>query len=167
MSPNRTFSRQSGISMVEALVALVVLSIGMLGIASLYVSSLQAGRTALLRTQAVNLVNDMMDRIRSNTAGRKGYDLSEIDEPAEQDCVASEKDTNCTPAQLAEDDLAKWILSIDDLLPGANEDVDVTLGGGAAKYSPDTYVVSVSWQEPGDTDMLTYSTTLSIIPVEP
>ena len=56
----------SGFSIVEALVALVVLSVGMLGIAALYVESLRAGRTAVYRTQAVNLAADMADRIRAN-----------------------------------------------------------------------------------------------------
>ena len=55
MSP-RIRQAQRGITMVESLVALVVLSIGLLGIASLYVTSLRTGRTALIRTQAVSLV---------------------------------------------------------------------------------------------------------------
>ena len=55
-----------GITMVESLVALVVTSVGMLGIAGLYVTGIKAGRSALLRTQAVNLASDMADRIRAN-----------------------------------------------------------------------------------------------------
>ena len=43
---------QSGFTMVEVLVALVVLAIGLLGIAALYLNSLQAGRTAVYRTEA-------------------------------------------------------------------------------------------------------------------
>ena len=55
--------RERGITMVESLVALVILSVGMLGIAGLYVTGIKAGRSALLRTQAVNLASDMADRI--------------------------------------------------------------------------------------------------------
>ena len=44
---------QRGFSLVEAMVAMVVLSIGMLGIAALYVESLRSGTSALLRSQAV------------------------------------------------------------------------------------------------------------------
>jgi type IV pilus modification protein PilV len=58
--------RQRGFTMVETLVALVVLAIGLLGIAALYLDSLRAGRTAIYRTQAVNLSADLADRIRSN-----------------------------------------------------------------------------------------------------
>jgi type IV pilus modification protein PilV len=59
-------ARSGGFSIVEALVALVVLSVGMLGIAALYVESLRAGRSAVYHTQAVNLAADMADRIRAN-----------------------------------------------------------------------------------------------------
>ena len=57
---------QSGFGLVEALVALVVVSVGMIGIAVLYGQGLGASRTALYRTQAVILASDMADRIRLN-----------------------------------------------------------------------------------------------------
>ena len=47
--------RLLGFSLIEALVALVVLSVGMIGIAALYGQGLGAARTALYRTIAVNL----------------------------------------------------------------------------------------------------------------
>ena len=59
-------TRQRGISMVEALVALVVIAVGMLGIAGLYLSSLQASRSAKLRSYAVELASSIADRIRAN-----------------------------------------------------------------------------------------------------
>ena len=67
---------QRGVSLVEALVALVVMSIGMLGIAALYIESVKANRGALLRTQAVALVLDMADRIRANRLARGTYALA-------------------------------------------------------------------------------------------
>src|SRR5690606_1731695 len=62
-----------GFSLLEAMVALVVLSVGMLGIAALHGQSLAASRTAQLRTQAVNLAGDMADRIRVNRLGAAAY----------------------------------------------------------------------------------------------
>jgi Tfp pilus assembly protein PilV len=53
-------------SLVEVLVALVVLSIGLLGIAQVLINGMRTSHAALLRTQAVNLVADMADRIRAN-----------------------------------------------------------------------------------------------------
>ena len=70
MSMYRTrTSMQLGFSLIEAMVALVVVSVGMIGIAGLYGQGLSAGRTALYRTQAVNLAADMADRIRVNRLG--------------------------------------------------------------------------------------------------
>ena len=78
--------RMSGFSIVEVLVALVVLAVGMLGIAALYVESLRAGRTAVYRTQAVNLASDMADRIRANRTAGDAYELEAGDNPAKQGC---------------------------------------------------------------------------------
>src|SRR6266850_5464120 len=74
-SPNPK-RRARGFSIVEAMVALVVMSVGMLGIAGLYVSSLKAGRTAILRTKAVNMASDLADRIRANRTARNAYDTT-------------------------------------------------------------------------------------------
>jgi type IV pilus assembly protein PilV len=165
--------RQRGITMVEALVALVVLSVGMLGIAGLYVSSLQAGRTALSRTQAVNLVNDMIDRIRANaTAGIAYANATYAGAPAAQGCVVT---NNCSAIKLAQDDLANWILATQTALPGTPTAV-VSFTPAAATGRPDRYQVVVTWQEAGNETArdntgtllnLSYTANLSMIPSLP
>jgi len=140
-------SAQRGITLVESLVALVVLSVGMLGIAGLYISSLKAGRSALVRTQAVALATDIADRIRANRAGLGGYNTaSYADAPAiKTACLGGD----CTPAVLAEDDLGRWQAMIQLLMPSdakgtvAFEDV--------AAPAPDRYTITISWRESGDT----------------
>ena len=62
-----------GFTLVELLIALLVLSIGMLGIAALFAESLQAGRSAQLRTQAVSIAADLADRIRANHVSAGAY----------------------------------------------------------------------------------------------
>jgi len=57
--------RPHGFSLIEVLVALIVLSVGMLSIAELLVQGVRGNRSAHLRTQAVDLVSDMADRIRA------------------------------------------------------------------------------------------------------
>ena len=90
----RIHQRAAGITMVESLVALVVISVGMLGIAGLYVASLQASRSANFRVQAVNLATEMGDRIRANRSAHASYNLAAGTLPAAQNCTASD----CTPA---------------------------------------------------------------------
>ena len=135
---------QRGITMVESIVALVVLSIGLLGIAGMYVMSLQTGRTAMLRTQAVNLVSDLGDRIRANGRAGNAYDLATYGgAPAEHDCVVT---ANCTAAELAEDDLARWLQNVDDALP-TGVDAQVVFTPAAAVGLPEQYRIDLSWRE--------------------
>ena len=66
-------TKQSGFSLIEALVAFMIISVGMLGIASLQTISMKAGHTAILRTSAVFNVQDILDRMRSNTTQIAAY----------------------------------------------------------------------------------------------
>jgi type IV pilus assembly protein PilV len=164
--------RERGVTLVEALVALLVLSVGMLGIAALFVSSLRFNRTALLRTQAINLVSDMADRIRANASAGPAYDLASYGAaPAARDC-APEPGTagaNCSIVELAEDDLARWIAAVEAALPrpgdgGPATDVEYTPGVGGA---PDRYAVLVRWQEPGEDLPFSYRSEVLIMPRAP
>ncbi len=58
--------RQNGASLLEVLVAIVVLSLGLLGLAGLQVASLQLNQGALQRSQATLLAYDILDRMRAN-----------------------------------------------------------------------------------------------------
>ncbi|MCG8370161.1 MAG: type IV pilus modification protein PilV, partial [Proteobacteria bacterium] len=68
-----TIETSRGFSLVEVLIALIIMSVGMLGIAGLYVQSMQAGRTSMLRHHAVTLAGDIADRIRANPAAGAAY----------------------------------------------------------------------------------------------
>jgi type IV pilus modification protein PilV len=68
-----TCALQLGFGLIESLVALLVISVGMIGIAGLYGHGLRANGTALYRTIAVNLAADMADRIRANRRGNAAY----------------------------------------------------------------------------------------------
>jgi type IV pilus assembly protein PilV len=148
-------------SLVEALVALVVLSIGMLGIAGLYVESMRANRTALVRTQAISLANDMADRIRANPRGRDDYEGA----GALNNCVAG---VDCSAEELAQDDVARWRTAIATALPaGASGDIQFTQA--AAVGRPDQYAIDVTWSEPGSggPEAYSYRANLQMIPVLP
>ena len=79
-----THQRRNGFSLVEVLIALVVLSVGMLGVAGLYVQSMQASRTSMLRHHAVILAGDVADRIRANPSAGIAYQGAGRD----NDCVS-------------------------------------------------------------------------------
>ena len=158
---------QRGITMVETLVALVVLSIGMLGIAALYVETMRANRTAMIRGHAVNLVQDMADRIRANARAQLAYDIGQYGgNPATHNCVAG---AACTDLELAEDDLAWWKQSAQTILPGSV--VNTQFVPGAAVTLPDRFVISIAWTEPGsdpnNPDNYSYQTNLELLPVAP
>jgi type IV pilus assembly protein PilV len=143
---------QNGFTMVETLVALVVLAIGMLGIAALYLNSLQAGRTAIYRTQAVNFAADLADRIRANRTAVANYGNVYTDDflpvPA---CYTT---AGCTAAELAASDLSRWKADIAQQLPNGLGQVAVTLPVAAGE--PASYVITVRWAEVGEANPVTF-----------
>ncbi len=132
--------------MVEVLVALVVLSIGLLGIAALYLNSLQSGRTAIYRTEAINLAADLADRIRMNRTAQAAYGALYTESKAVVGACSSTG--GCTDAELAATDLANWKADIAQRLPEGEGQVVVTAATGVDE--PTTYVVTVRWSEVGE-----------------
>jgi type IV pilus assembly protein PilV len=147
----------AGVSLVEALVALVVLSVGMLGIAALYVESLRSGRTALARSQAVTLAADMGDRIRANRAGGLNYVKAVDDAGALNANCAQGGGANCAPATMAAHDIAIWYRAVDSRagaptsLPGGRGSIAVD-----NTTTPFTYTITVRWSESGQAADNTY-----------
>jgi type IV pilus assembly protein PilV len=146
--------RDAGFTLIEALIALVVLAVGLLGIAALYVESLRASRSALYRTQAVVFATDLADRIRANrnacTAGGCAY------EGVGALTATCETTAGCTPAQLAANDLKRWLDTGAGALPGFAGSVDFTAG------TPNQYVILVQWIEAGVTDPASYTLRVQI-----
>ena len=135
----RATKRLSGFSLVEVLIALIIMSVGMLGIASLYVHGMQAGRTSMFRHNAVTLAGDIADRIRANPSAGDAY---EADTPGTAvDCLS----TNCNAATMASSDIFIWDAQAADSLPGGYT-INVTHNDGV---NPPTYTIAISWPEPG------------------
>lgn len=151
-SPTR-FHRSRGFTMVEALVALVVLAVGMLGIAGLYVTTLRSGSSAIYRMQAINLATDMADRIRSNRNANLFYN----DAAADNSCFGTAA-VDCSPEQMAQSDLFLWNTQLTQILPsGAGT---VAVAGASAPY---TYTITVTWFEQGsDTTVAASSQTYTM-----
>jgi type IV pilus assembly protein PilV len=132
--------RVGGFTLVEVLIALIILSVGMLGIAGLYVHSIQAGRTSLFRHHAVTLAGDVADRIRANPRAEAAYSQA----GGNNNCVNGGVD--CTPVQMAANDIDLWDQQAEDTLPNGTVTVDFFDNGAL----PPTYQITVAWDEPGD-----------------
>ena len=63
---------QRGTTLIEVLIALIVLSIGLLGLALLQVTSVQSNHSAYYRSQATVLAHDLADRMRANRTAALG-----------------------------------------------------------------------------------------------
>lgn len=143
-------ARLSGFTLIEVLIALIIMSVGMLGIAGLYVHSMQAGRTSVLRHNAVTLAGDIADRIRANPRAGAAYALA----GANNNCVAGGVD--CTPGEMAANDIFLWDQQAAATLP--NGAVNVVFDNGVA---PPTYQITITWTEPGE--VLNYSITIPVL----
>ena len=150
----QTPRRIGGFTLIEVLIALIILSVGMLGIAGLYVHSMQAGRTSMLRHNAVTLAGDIADRIRANPIAGATYALA----GANNNCVGLNID--CTPAQMASHDVLLWNQQAAATMP--NGAVAVVFNNGVF---PPTYQITVSWTEPGVVPAPSYSITIPVLPI--
>jgi type IV pilus assembly protein PilV len=138
-----------GFTMVEMLVALVVLSVGMLGIASLFLTAMRSGGSAISRMHAVNLASDISDRIRANRRAGAGYTVAGV--AADNICVGAGSVT-CTPAQIAANDVFLWRGQIARTWPGGAASGTIAFVAG----TPAEYTITVSWTEPGEPLPLSY-----------
>ena len=134
--------RQRGFSLVEVLIALIIMSVGMLGIAGLFVQGMQAGRTSVLRHHAVTLVGDIADRIRANPRAGIAYEGAGSD----NGCVGYGND--CDEATMAAHDVFLWEQQAVDSLPAGA--VTVNFDNTA---TPPLYTIDVTWSEPGEPNM--------------
>lgn len=131
--------QQSGFTMVETLISMVVLSIGLLGLAGLQASSLRNNNSAYMRTQATILANDMLDRLRANAVGLSaGFynSVNTISTSSDPNCITS----GCTTAQIVQYDIWNWGQNVSTLLPS---------GGGtvAGNGADSVFTITVMWDD--------------------
>lgn len=138
---NKSIRKQTGFSLLEVLIALAVLSIGLLGLAALQSLGLRFSNQSLQQTQATMLAYDIIDRMRANplqlaASAYAGIDTSSNTYTATTDCAANP----CTPAEMRLFDLEQWQGNIGALL---------TKGQGQIELMADgiTHRVTITWSE--------------------
>ena len=149
MNPQeRRHLRLRGFTMIEVLVTLVILSVGLLGLAGLQLRAVRNTHNSYLRTQATFIAYDMSDRIRANRNAALAGKYDAIDTAAktytDQGCSTTSSSTGskCTAAELAAQDAYEWKQTLTNAktgLPG---------GSGTVKNNGDgTFTVSINWNE--------------------
>ncbi|MCO6413924.1 MAG: type IV pilus modification protein PilV [Thiogranum sp.] len=131
---NRTQSAR-GFTLIEILVSVLILSIGLLGLASLQANGLKNNYGAYARSQAIILANDMADRIRANpTAASSGLYNSILTPASDPGCKAG----NCSPTEIRDHDSANWYTSLQTMLPA---------GTGTVTGNGTLFTITVRWDE--------------------
>lgn len=148
--------RMRGFTILEVLIALLVFSLGLLGMAGLLVISVKTNHSAYLRTQASFLAQSMADRMRSNVPRVWAGDYNGTYTGTTGDTDPCPSGTACTRAQIATRDKAQWEVQLGDQLPNAQGIVgcapDATVSvtpseqAGGAPYTGVCNIV-ISWSE--------------------
>ncbi|MEZ5507734.1 MAG: type IV pilus modification protein PilV [Gammaproteobacteria bacterium] len=136
-----------GFTLIEILVAALVLGIGILGLTTAMLLGLKSNQTAYFRSQASAAAYDMADRIRLNRAAALSGEYDDIDIDSDSNvveplaCTASA--TGCTPTQQAQEDIRLWSQFF-----VAGNDNAARLPEGRGRVSRDAaqrYVITINW----------------------
>jgi type IV pilus assembly protein PilV len=142
--------REQGFSMLEVLLTVVIVLVGVLGLAGLIVRSQHAEMESYQRTQALVLLQDMVNRINANRANATSYQVNSVGTGATSPC--SSLDT------IAQQDICNWhnsLLGAAKRLTASDADVGAVIGARGCVFELDgtnkIYLVSVAWQGIEDT----------------
>jgi type IV pilus modification protein PilV len=138
-----------GFTLVECLVALVVLSIGLLGAAATLLGSLGEHAEALRRATALELVLDVANRIRANAAGGAAYDTNSA--VAARDCSAAA----CDAATRAAGDREHFVTAARAAFPFDGTRAEIRFEPATGPSAPDRYEITLRFpprSQPGAMD---------------
>lgn len=134
--------RQCGLSLIEVLVAVLVIAVGLLGLAGLQAGALQSNRVAYERTQASLLAYDIVERMRANRDAAIAGDY---------DNTLSETTASGGAAPVPAD-VAQWNDLVADQMAGGQGGV----ASGAAAGCPACVEVTIRWERREDAGETTY-----------
>ncbi|MEX1198079.1 MAG: type IV pilus modification protein PilV [Pseudohongiellaceae bacterium] len=148
------YRQQAGASLIEVLVALLILSIGLLGMVGLQTTSLRNTQNAYLRTQAMVFAEDMVERMRANPQGVDSGGYMAASGTLTAACLTT---SGCSGNAMALHDVADWQADLAIALPSGSGRIctdstpdDGTVASPACDGSGDLLAVKVWWD--GDRD---------------
>lgn len=135
----RSRTPQDGYALLEVLIAMLVLSIGLLSMAKLQMEGLRYNNTAFHRTYATMLAYDIVDRMRANSkVAETGAYTVGFGGGGSGSSACEGTGANCDQTAMAAYDLAQWKKNLNDVLPS---------GDGAISYDGTLYTITVQWLE--------------------
>ena len=134
-------SRQTGFSLLEVLIAIVITSIGLLGLAAMQATGLRNNHSAYQRSQATVLAYDIADRMRSNASSMISYVAPVEEGTPEVDLSGCVSTSGCSATLLAQNDIAEWNADLVAALPD---------GAGSIALAGGIYTISVTWDDNRD-----------------
>lgn len=143
--------QQAGFSLIEVLIAVLVLALGLLGFALLQTMNLRYTQSANLRTQATNLAYDLLDQMRANRLSAAGYADASFTAGTVSGANCTRPLNSTTVAQTVE----RWECQVAAAL-GPQAGANVTYNNGVAR-------IEITWGErwqQGDTTMFDVETRL-------
>ena len=134
-----------GFTLLEALLGFLILSIGMLGIASLQAISLKAGKTSVYNSVAMMKVEELFESMRANPSAvaLAAYGVASVGAGTDNSCTGA---TDCTDEQLAQEDIFWWKKNLKAGLPDAVTATVVVLAPVVPSKTA-VATVAVNWKE--------------------
>jgi type IV pilus assembly protein PilV len=134
VKPFRSGRRQSGFSLLEVLIAILVLSFGLLGFALMQTMNVRFVQSSNYRTQATNLAYDLIEQMRSNRYQANWYSSASFDPGSVDVATACEPDAGAV--SLAQK-VTLWQCQVVKAL-GEDAGAEVTINDGAVS-------VAITW----------------------
>jgi type IV pilus assembly protein PilV len=125
---NMKIKRQMGFTLVEVIVTALILGVGMLGILALQTRSLQYNHQAYLKSQAIFLVESVVDKMRHNNEALLGAGYLTVYSNSHASVTDNCETGSCSPSQLADWDKKQWKADIAAALPQGEGEI-VNAGG--------------------------------------
>lgn len=147
----RLLKDERGTSLIEVMVTVVVVSFGLLGIAAMLFSSINAGQVSMQRSIAAMLANEMADRIRSNYLAIQAGSFDAVlaaDYAGTSACTTTCMTGQCEATDEAMLDICLWKKQISKQLPGGTGSISNTTNlHCVVQGSPCVFTISVIWSE--------------------